>query len=358
MAQRNLLERALGRTARELDLWVTGRRLPFPGRKTRAERLDPEERAEGLARISEFYRPCIDDPDRLFPRAAPIAPSEHRVRSYGRDGVVVDLRWQTEFEPLWGDVIRDGYRREPQNLIAHARWFRHREGPRPCALLLHGYMSGAFAVEQRLWPTRWLFDLGFDVVFTTLPLHGLRRSKRRGWLPPAFPSADPRFTIEGFRQVVIEHVAWIDYLLAGRVASVGLMGMSLGGYAAALLGTVDERLAFMVPYIPLAAISIYAEDRSRLTGGADQQRVQRDGLVAAMRVVSPLARTPCIASDRVMVLAGEADGITGLGHAEPLAAHFGAPLVTFPGGHLLQVGRQRAFERVGEMLRRLGLATG
>ena len=37
-------------------------------------------------------------------------------------------------------------------------------------------------------------------------------------------------------------------------------------------------------------------------------------------------------------------------HAQRLADHFGAPLETFVGGHLLQFGRADAFRRVGRLL--------
>ena len=104
MAQRKLWERALGTAARELDLLVTGRRISLPGGKTRAERLSPDERSEGLARISEFYGPYAEDPDRLFPPAATIAPTERPVGSYGRDGSVVDLTWQTDTVSSSGSI--------------------------------------------------------------------------------------------------------------------------------------------------------------------------------------------------------------------------------------------------------------
>jgi pimeloyl-ACP methyl ester carboxylesterase len=56
-----------------------------------------------------------------------------------------------------------------------------------------------------------------------------------------------------------------------------------------------------------------------------------------------------------LILAGEADRITPASHAERLAAHFGAPVRVFPGGHLLQFGRAEGFREVARMLRDLEL---
>ncbi len=42
-------------------------------------------------------------------------------------------------------------------------------------------------------------------------------------------------------------------------------------------------------------------------------------------------------------------------HARWLADHFGAPLTTFHGGHVLQFGRAHGFRAAAKMLGRLGL---
>jgi predicted alpha/beta hydrolase family esterase len=55
----------------------------------------------------------------------------------------------------------------------------------------------------------------------------------------------------------------------------------------------------------------------------------------------------------VLVVAAESDQITPISHAERLAQHFGASLVRFGGGHLLQFGRGEAFRAVGRWLRAL-----
>ena len=73
------------------------------------------------------------------------------------------------------------------------------------------------------------------------------------------------------------------------------------------------------------------------------------------RIASPLDRPPLVSPERVLVLGGKADRITPLSHARRLAHHFRAPLAAFHGSHLLQFGSREAYERVGELLRRLGI---
>jgi hypothetical protein len=349
--------------------------------------LGHEDRVQALDWVERFYdRPeYFAEHSAFFPRPDPIEPELRRVRGFGSQGEVLDLRWPSAFEPLWSEQkiieqleaagvgkhatapgirpghfdrsgsVRDKYLGARGNRTAAARWFRHLDGPRPCAVLLHGFMGGAYALEERIWPVRKLFDGGMDVVLTVLPFHGSRRDERRGLRPPLFPSGDPRFTIEGLRQLVLDHRALFDYLERRGCPALGVMGMSLGGYASALLATLEMRLQFAVLFIPLAAIDEFAHEHGRMLGSAVEQRGQADALRRAQRVVSPLARPSQVPPERVVVIAGEHDRVTGLAHSRLLADHFGVQPVMFAGGHLLQLGRTKAFEPVFAMLERARL---
>lgn len=395
---RRILQKTVAQLARGVDQAFALTALNPPRamrRSSRSESLGHHARLRGLAAIRSFYgrEEFMTRENELLPRPGRIEPSVKRVKKLGHEGEVLDLRWPSEFEPMWtqeslgarlaqlspevrreigvqgttaADVLaelridkrgqlRDKYLAVQGNRFAYARWFRHARGPRPCAVLVHGYMGGSYAVEERVWPLRRLWDAGLDVVLTILPFHGPRRSQAKGLMPPAFPSSDPRFTIEGFRQVVFDHRALFDHLLGGGVSSLGVMGMSLGGYSAALLATLEANLRFAVLFIPLAAIDDFAHTHGRMVGSDEEQLLQRDALRQAQWPVSPLARPSLVPGDDVVVLAGEADRVTGLPHAQKLSEHFGARLVTFEGGHLLHFGKSRAFDPVFAMLERQGL---
>lgn len=394
-----LLRRTVTQLARGLDRAFSGAALNPPrnvwgvslARTPRAERLDHDGRLRVLSLIESFYtRPEFMSADNaLLPRPAAAQPAQTRVRSYARRGEVIDLRWPSRFEPLWSraavhahvaslpepsqralgftpgapDLTQLGidrnadlpekYLRAQANQTAHARWFRHAGPARPCVVLIHGYLAGNYLIEERVWPVRRLFDSGLDVVITTLPLHGLRRDATRGFVPPAFPSSDPRFTIEGFRQLVFDHRALFDYLRARGATGLGVMGMSLGGYAAALLATLESWLDFAVFVVPLAAIEDFAHKSGRMTGDSEQQLLQREALARAQASISPFSRPSLLPASRAITVAGESDLVTGLDQAHRLAEHFGGQLSVFHGGHVLHAGREAAFEPVWHMLREL-----
>ncbi len=50
---------------------------------------------------------------------------------------------------------------------------------------------------------------------------------------------------------------------------VGVMGMSLGGYTAALLATVESGLSFCVPVIPLASLADFAREQGQLSAAPE-----------------------------------------------------------------------------------------
>src|SRR5690606_2621728 len=145
------------------------------------------------------------------------------------------------------------YARYTHNRVATARVFLHRE-PRPVAILVHGYLGGQFSVEQRVFPVEWLLRIGLDVALFVLPFHGMRGDPERRAAPP-FPGSDPRMTNEGFRQAMADFRDLVHWFRERGHPSVGVMGMSLGGYTSALAATLEPELAFAIPIIPLASLA-------------------------------------------------------------------------------------------------------
>jgi pimeloyl-ACP methyl ester carboxylesterase len=316
-------------------------------RKSRAESLSHDERMRALAAIRDSYAaPEIwTSPDAFFEPPPPIHPALERVRGMRSGGTVYDASWPSRFEPYLPE-LRNKYLGFEENRTAHARLYLAPQ-PRATILLVHGYLAGQWHVEERAWPIRWLAER-YDLAIAVLPFHALRAHGERRGAPP-FPGADPRMTNEGFRQAMFDLRALAAFLRARGAPAVGVMGMSLGGYTTALLATVERGLSFAVPIIPLASLADFALEQGRL-GRGEEAGLQHDALEEANRIVSPLARPSLVPSERVLVVAAESDRITPPAHAERLARHFGARIVRFEGGHLLQFGRGDAFRAVGRWL--------
>jgi pimeloyl-ACP methyl ester carboxylesterase len=283
---------------------------------------------------------------RIFPEPVPVEPW------VVRDGGVLDLSWPSRHEVLERSVAEE-LSLHRANGTCHVR-LRSRPGPdgapRPVAVFLHGYLAGHYAFEERIWPLERFDALGYDTALFTLPFHGFRATVGGRNAPP-FPGRDPAINVESFRQAVGDLRDFLCWLRTRGHPTVGLVGMSLGGYMAALTATVEQRLAFLVPVIPLACLVDFALEQGHLEGTSSRARRLEEALRKVYATVSPCCRPPCLQGKRVLVIGARADQITSVHHARRLAHHFSAPLHTWPGGHLLQWGRAAAFERVEQLLR-------
>lgn len=329
--------------------------------RSSAEKLGPEERIVALEQVRALYDDPLlyAEPDRFFGAPRVVEPREERGAIFSRDGVraeVVELSWPSRVEPHVAALTQRALE-IVENHTVHVRWFRGpaAAGGRPLAILVHGYRGGGFPFEERAWPVAALIRRGLDVALIQLPHHGLRARAGGG---PRFPGSDPRMTNEGFGQAVRDLRDLVHLAKQGRGApAVVAMGMSLGGYCVSLLATVEPTLDLVAPIIPLASLADAARDAGRLVGTPEEQAAQHVALEAVYRVASPLARPSRLAPERVLVVAAAADRITPPAHARKIAAHFAADLTTFPGGHLLQLGRAEGFRAIFERMRRLGLTS-
>jgi pimeloyl-ACP methyl ester carboxylesterase len=309
--------------------------------------LPVEDRRAALHDVIAFYR---RHGEALFAEPPAAAPHTEKRGKLPGGGEIVDLAWPSTYEPALPE-IRAHYLGFEANRRACARLFRHdASGPRNTIVLLHGYRGGSFFVEERAFPVRWLYKLGLDVALFTLPFHALRGNART----PPWPSANPARSNEGFAQAIHDLRALVKYLAPPKLA---MAGMSLGGYTTALYATV-EPLAFACPMIPVASFpDLYWHHGD---GRPERLRAEREGITLtmmqeAMAIHTPLLRAPKVRGEQMLVVAAEGDRIAPPEHAERLAEHFGAELLRFAGGHVLQLGRGDAFRALARKLAGAGL---
>lgn len=314
-----------------------------------ADAMPHAERIEKLGLVHALYEGAAD---RFFPRPA---RSDLTLRDI-KPGVS-EAQWSSVYEPFI-EGVASSYLSHVENRTARARLYlgaRHGTGKkRPAVIAIHGYMGGAWLLEENTWPLEWLQRRGLDVALLVLPFHAGRGGLRSG--APAFPNVDPRMTNEGFRQAAADIRTLVQWFRERGAPHVGVMGMSLGGYTTSLVATVVEEgeVDFVMPMIPLASIADFARDHGRLGAGA-QADEQHAAVERANWIASPLARPLRLPKTRALVVAAENDRITPLAHATRIAKHFDCEMVTFGGAHLVQLGRGDAFRALGTMLEREGI---
>jgi len=265
---------------------------------------------------------------------------------------IQELSWDSAFCPISMHVASK-YGSRVDNRMARARLFtpeRPTPSSRAAVIVLHGYMGGQWLVEQSQWPIRRLVRAGLDVALCVLPFHGVRGESAHRGAPP-FPSADPRMTIEACRQTVSDVRSLATWLRARGAVSVGVMGLSLGGYLAALVATVARDVDFVCPIVPLASFAAFADEQGRLGQGVERS-VQIASMERAYASVSPLMRPLQINPKRALVVVADQDLITPASHGKRMAERFRCAMLTLPGGHVLAWERENIWHHLIAMLER------
>jgi dienelactone hydrolase len=314
------------------------------------------DRRQLLGEAIAFYqRPEMLSGEALFVAPRPARPVLERRGGLPGGGEIVDAKWESGWAPRW-ERVREDYLSHAPNRFAHARLYLQPR-PAPTLVCIHGYRSGHYFVEERAFPARWLHQLGLNVALPQLPFH----AHRGGAAAPVWPSVNVGRANEGFGQAIHDLRALIGWLQAQHGAQpVAACGISLGGYTASLLATVEPLAAAMF-IIPVASFAELLWEHGR--GSAERARAEREGitvdmLMQAMACHTPLARAPRVAPERVLVAVAEGDRVVPPVHGERLARHFGVEEMRLAGGHLWQLRRGDLFRTLARRLAGLGIIPG
>jgi pimeloyl-ACP methyl ester carboxylesterase len=297
---------------------------------------------------SDDYRRYRHDAGELFPAPGRIDVKKRWLAPH-RVGFA-EWSWQSLHPLIFKDIERE-YRSHRDNQTALLRTLNLRIKGKPMAILVNGFSSGHHLMERVAWPMREFHRLGIGVSLFALPFHGPRGHA----FPPEWPQQDTAFTIEGFRQAIWDLQIAIRAMREAGASEVGVVGMSLGGYTASLLATVTSDIDFLLSYIPICSVPDVMNDNDLVPGEGDIQRTLYEGYREQLVPITPVCRMPKVEPKRVSIISGAFDQLATVQHGQRLADHFGAELVTFPGGHILQNRRARAFRTSLEGLQKAGV---
>ena len=320
---------------------------------------EPALFVESLRQAAERNRASgvLDDPSLAHP--TPPALEKHTLRRFELTGLpsAEELCFESEFQPRDPEV-RERYLGVAANRSARALLWRHSGGPRPVLILIHGYGMGRPGLDARAFDVPRLHQrLGLDIALVTLPLHGVRAAGRRSGA--GFLDAHPLATNAAFEQAIWELRRLSGWLRAEGAAAIGVHGMSLGGYTAALFASLERGLACAVPLVPAVSLpAVLGASRSP----EERQRREAVGLSDALLAGAwashdPLRLRPLVAPEGRLILAGLSDRICTPDQVETLWEHWERPSIHwFPGSHLAPFGRRALRERLDGHLRATLLA--
>ncbi len=332
--------------------WMLGR-LALPSRDDHVR----IEREVAAARELFEARGWLEKPVSYH---APPPPLERvGLRPSRARGIAFEHLWfESGYEPHPGEPGRERWLSYAANRQAHAWVLRHAGADRPWLVCVHGYVMGWPLLDLSLFrPELFHQRLGLNMIVPTLPLHGRRslgRQSGEGYL-----RGDVLDTIHAEAQAIWDLRRLLAWVRAQGDAPVGVYGISLGGYNAALLACLDEELACVIAGVPVADFARIVFQhapplhlRDAIDAGLVEERMR-----ALKRVVSPLVLEPRVAPERRWLFAAVADRIVPPDHARDLWRHWGRPPIAwYQGSHLSFRAHPEVGAFVERALRESGLA--
>jgi len=314
-----------------------------------------------------FYRDLASraDPELSFPPpepGCPVVAKESRRVPVLQKGRVELLSFESAFEPL-NPELRAGWRDRRRNVTAWAQHWRHRVGPRPTLIQIHGFMGSPFLVNSAFFSLPWFYTHGYDVLLFTLPFHG----RRKGWRDPYSGHGYFARGMSSFNEAVGQSIhdlrVFIDHLLATGVPRVGVTGLSLGGYTTALLASVDPRVHVAIPNAAVSNVadlsSSWFPASSLLEWVLPRRGVRIEELHEAMAFHSPLTYAPLVPKERRFIIGGLGDRLAPPSQSVALWEHWDKCRIHwYPGNHVLHVNRAAYLREMGRFLHDTGFSEG
>ena len=243
------------------------------------------------------------------------------------------LRFPSGFEPRADEPGRELWNGYEPNHNAWATVVRHPGPPRPWVVALHGFGMGMpFMDFVGLHVSRLHRELGLNVVTPTLPLHGPRKVTRMSG--EVFLSFDLMATVHAMTQTAWDTRRVISWVRAQEAPAIGLYGISLGSYAAALLATLED-LDCVIAGVPVSDFPalFHAHSPRHIRMRAAEHEILRGNAEIVHHVISPLAMQPKVVPERRFIYAGLADRMARPQQAYALWAHWERPSICWYSGN-------------------------
>ncbi|MGQ3057350.1 MAG: alpha/beta hydrolase family protein [Nevskia sp.] len=312
--------------------------------------------APGLARRSgvareraalRWYQPLADRAalDAVFvapPAQVPIDERPPGLLDWQPAGIPArHWSFDSPFVPL-NPALRAAYAKSGRNRRAHALHLHHPDGPRKTLIWLHGFTLDSYRINAIGFALPWLWKRGYDVLMVTLPFHGARAECWHPFSGYGYFAGGMAHANEAMLHAVHDIRIFVDHLLDAGAPSVGISGLSLGGYLSAVMASVEPRLKFAIPNSPLV-VPIDMALQWQPLGPLIRLLQWRDGFgIGEMRhgmaLHSPLSWQPAIDAERLLIIGGAGDRFTAPSFVNLLHRHWaGSRLHWFPGNHVLHL---------------------
>ena len=324
--------------------------LPLPRRGEQRRIRDEVHEALELFRDSGWLEKPAD-----YHPAPPPLESPLLIRRHSRGVAFEHLSFASGYEPRPEEPGRERWMALERNHTAHAWVLRHQAPERPWLVCINGYQMGMPLVDlQAFRAARLHHKLGLNLVIPVLPLHGPRKCGRRSG--DGFLAGDILDTTHAEAQAMWDLRRLLSWIRGQGGTRIGVHGLSLGGYNAALLACLEE-LECAIPGIPLADTTraLWRHGPALHIRHAERTGLVHDAVCEVTSVVSPLVLEPKVPKPGRYIFGAVADRLVPADHVRDLWRHWDRPrIVWYQGGHVTFRLHREAAGLLEEGLRETG----
>lgn len=276
-------------------------------------------------------------------------PAPLRVRSIKRRRIagLSYERMTSDHEPLLPPTLAEFG--GPSQAAVHL--LRHRDGPRPWLIWIHGAGQGGAGDMVMSRIDRIHRELGYNVAMPVQPGHGTRRGHF-----PTYPDMDPLGNVAGMIRSVSEIRAVVRW--ARRQATVVVVaGVSMGSPVAALVSHLERDVDAVALFTPILGLNgMIARHLGRSGSSQSDYRTLLESEVVAQltSVIDPLQADPAPPPSRRLIIAARHDRMAMLEPALLLQQKWGGQLYWYAGGHVSHVFSRRVQAIAEQFLREAG----
>jgi pimeloyl-ACP methyl ester carboxylesterase len=266
-----------------------------------ARRIKPfikQPHKEHLATYLDFVqRQPLDD---FFakPEAIPaITDTLNRVQATDHYDVF-DFQFPSAFTSPW-----------PENDIVYGRYFKTKRRPdAPTTIVLHGWLAFNYFWFANI--CRKLAEAGINALMIQLPYHMHRQPRDSRFSGQFTINGELERSVEMIRQAVSDTRSVINWVKSNPSSSVGLWGISLGGWIGSMVTALDARLDFSVLMIPAVRpddVTWHSHLIPPLKRALHSAGVTYEELQDVLKIVTPKHYRPQLPPEKILFIKSEYD---------------------------------------------------
>lgn len=182
---------------------------------------------------------------------------------------------------------------EKKHQVNHAWSISHEDLERPWVVCIHGFGLGRPLLDFAMLNARYLYSvMGFNLLFPILSCHGPRALNFRSG--DGFFTGDVLMTLNAISQSVCDIRSWVAWLRCQTGISPSLFGISLGGYHAAVVASLERDIPRIVLGVPLVepADTIWSHAPFSWTTKAMKSGLTKERVNEIWSLTSPLKLPP------------------------------------------------------------------